>query len=178
MGEYRNSGGYGGGGGRSSGGRGGFGGGNSGGGRSSRARGGFGGGFSNGPREMHDATCGECGNECQVPFLPSNDKPVLCSNCFSNSKGNDRPSRGFNNDSRRSSFDRNDDRRSESRHQPKPVVDHTQEISELRRHLDKANKKLDLVIELVKSIAKSHDLETNQAELVEAVKKAKDAIEY
>jgi len=22
------------------------------------------------PREMHKATCGDCGNECQVPFEP------------------------------------------------------------------------------------------------------------
>lgn len=33
-------------------------------------------------REMHDATCGKCGNDCQVPFRPTAGKPVFCSNCF------------------------------------------------------------------------------------------------
>ena len=36
------------------------------------------------PREMHDATCGDCGNECQVPFEPRQDKPVYCNDCFPN----------------------------------------------------------------------------------------------
>ncbi|HEX6121757.1 MAG TPA: zinc-ribbon domain containing protein [Ktedonobacterales bacterium] len=35
-----------------------------------------------GPREMHTITCAECGKEDQVPFLPRNDKPVYCSECF------------------------------------------------------------------------------------------------
>jgi CxxC-x17-CxxC domain-containing protein len=34
------------------------------------------------PREMHTIVCAECGAEDQVPFLPRNDKPVYCSNCF------------------------------------------------------------------------------------------------
>ena len=37
--------------------------------------------------EMHDATCDKCKKECQVPFRPSGDKPVLCSDCF-RSQGN------------------------------------------------------------------------------------------
>ena len=34
------------------------------------------------PREMHKATCGDCGNECEVPFEPRQDKPVYCNECF------------------------------------------------------------------------------------------------
>lgn len=34
------------------------------------------------PREMHTIVCAECGTEDQVPFLPRNDKPVYCSNCY------------------------------------------------------------------------------------------------
>ena len=41
-----------------------------------------GGGGSRGPREMFTATCSSCGNEAQVPFQPSGDKPVYCSSCF------------------------------------------------------------------------------------------------
>ena len=35
-------------------------------------------------REMHTATCGDCGNECQVPFKPKEDRPVYCRECFPN----------------------------------------------------------------------------------------------
>lgn len=42
------------------------------------------------PTMMHTATCGECGNECQVPFKPNGRKPVLCNDCF---KPEDRPAR-------------------------------------------------------------------------------------
>jgi len=59
------------------GGRGGFGGGRSFGGRDS-------GRFERRPVEMHDATCDKCKKQCQVPFRPSGDKPVLCSDCFRN----------------------------------------------------------------------------------------------
>src|SRR5204863_5348311 len=41
-----------------------------------------GGSGARGPREMFSATCSSCGKEAQVPFQPSNDKPVYCSDCF------------------------------------------------------------------------------------------------
>lgn len=31
---------------------------------------------------MYDATCSNCGKPCQVPFRPTNGKPVYCSDCF------------------------------------------------------------------------------------------------
>lgn len=37
--------------------------------------------------QMHQAVCAECGNSCEVPFRPSGDKPVFCSNCFKGKKG-------------------------------------------------------------------------------------------
>ncbi|MCF7871802.1 DNA-directed RNA polymerase [Candidatus Woesearchaeota archaeon] len=38
--------------------------------------------FNDGPREMHKATCADCGNECDVPFKPTEGKPVYCRDCF------------------------------------------------------------------------------------------------
>lgn len=38
-------------------------------------------------RRMFDAVCDECKNNCQVPFQPSSDKPVYCSNCFGSKGG-------------------------------------------------------------------------------------------
>lgn len=46
--------------------------------------GGGGGGYSS--RQMYDAVCANCGNACQVPFLPRQDRPVYCSDCFSKVK--------------------------------------------------------------------------------------------
>ena len=50
-----------------------------GGGYGSYSSGGYG---SRGPRQMFSATCSSCGKEAQVPFQPSGDKPVYCSDCF------------------------------------------------------------------------------------------------
>jgi CxxC-x17-CxxC domain-containing protein len=40
------------------------------------------GSFDRGPREMHKAVCSECGKECEVPFKPTEGKPVFCRECF------------------------------------------------------------------------------------------------
>ena len=40
------------------------------------------GGGRSGPREMHEAVCGDCGGVAKVPFKPTGEKPVYCSNCF------------------------------------------------------------------------------------------------
>ncbi len=45
-------------------------------------RGGRGGGYDRGPRDMHKATCSDCGQECEVPFKPTEGRPVYCRNCF------------------------------------------------------------------------------------------------
>ena len=31
---------------------------------------------------LHRATCSTCGQNCEVPFRPSEDRPVFCKNCF------------------------------------------------------------------------------------------------
>ncbi|MDD2757836.1 MAG: hypothetical protein PHD72_00490 [Patescibacteria group bacterium] len=57
------------------------------------AKGGFGGGgrkfggHSDGPRQMFPATCGKCGQSCEVPFKPTGERPVFCNNCFKNRDG-------------------------------------------------------------------------------------------
>lgn len=42
-----------------------------------------GGGFQQ--RRMYDAVCSDCGENAQVPFQPSGDRPVLCKSCYSKS---------------------------------------------------------------------------------------------
>lgn len=37
--------------------------------------------------EMHEVVCDECGKNCEVPFKPSNDKPIYCRDCFKKKDG-------------------------------------------------------------------------------------------
>ena len=39
-----------------------------------------------GPREMHKAICSDCKKECEVPFKPTEGKPVYCKDCYSKRK--------------------------------------------------------------------------------------------
>jgi len=34
------------------------------------------------PREMHKAVCADCGKETEVPFKPTEGRPVYCQDCF------------------------------------------------------------------------------------------------
>ncbi len=59
-----------------------------------RSRGGFGGGFrgrdsgrGRRPLEMHKVVCDKCGKRCEVPFKPTEGKPVYCSECFEKNDG-------------------------------------------------------------------------------------------
>jgi len=37
---------------------------------------------STGERKMYKAVCSNCGNKCELPFKPTSDKPVFCSDCY------------------------------------------------------------------------------------------------
>ncbi|HEX7734407.1 MAG TPA: zinc-ribbon domain containing protein [Ktedonobacteraceae bacterium] len=54
------------------------------------------GGASSSPRprgEQHEAICANCGNPTTVPFIPREDRPVYCSDCFQEQRAS-RPARG------------------------------------------------------------------------------------
>ncbi|MFC2174850.1 CxxC-x17-CxxC domain-containing protein [archaeon] len=70
----------GGGGGGYGGGRGGGGGGYGGG------RGGGGGGGYGAPRQTYKAVCADCGKDCDVPFKPTEGRPVYCRDCYAKHK--------------------------------------------------------------------------------------------
>jgi len=44
------------------------------------------GGGSRPDREMHSATCAQCGKEALVPFVPSGGRPVYCRDCFATNR--------------------------------------------------------------------------------------------
>ena len=80
--------------------------------RSNRSGGGrFGGDFrrrDSGRRQMHKAVCDECGKDCEVPFKPSGDKPIYCSECFEKKEGGS-SRRSERRSPRRSDFGKKDD---------------------------------------------------------------------
>lgn len=39
-------------------------------------------GFEKRITKMHNVICDKCKKECQVPFKPTGEKPVYCSDCF------------------------------------------------------------------------------------------------
>lgn len=52
--------------------------------RKARSNGGGRGGYGGGGRERREysVVCAACGCETTVPFKPSNDRPVFCSDCY------------------------------------------------------------------------------------------------
>lgn len=68
---------------------------------------GFNGGGSDNRGGMHSAICDDCGAHCEVPFKPSGDKPIYCSDCFAEKRGvsgNGNRDRGRNRSGGRSSY--------------------------------------------------------------------------
>lgn len=116
---------------------GGFRGGNGGGGRPS-----FGGnrGGDRGPVTMHKAVCDECHKNCEVPFRPSGDKPIYCSECFGDKRGNEAPRREFNND-RAPRREFND--RSSTPAFSKPASTVAPVSDDIKKQLSEMNSKLD-----------------------------------
>lgn len=44
------------------------------------------GGYGYNRREMHPATCAQCGKDTEVPFQPREGRPVYCSDCYSKTR--------------------------------------------------------------------------------------------
>jgi CxxC-x17-CxxC domain-containing protein len=38
--------------------------------------------YDRAPREMHKVICSDCGKETEVPFKPTEGRPVYCQECF------------------------------------------------------------------------------------------------
>ena len=109
-------------------------------------------------RPMFTAICSNCGKECQVPFRPTNGKPVYCSECFEK-MGNSRS------DSPRNEFGR-DERPSFNRPQA-PAFDQS------RAQLDAINIKLERILKILETKIPTPEVKEVVAPKVE--KKAKKA---
>jgi CxxC-x17-CxxC domain-containing protein len=66
-------------------------------------------------REMFEAVCADCGEDCKVPFKPQSDAPIYCSRCFEkHDPRGSKPSRSRRDGENRGRRDsRRDDRRND-----------------------------------------------------------------
>lgn len=143
---------------RDSGGRGGFNRGGNGGGN--------GGGFDR--PAMHRATCAECGQSCEVPFKPTGERPVYCSNCFKN-KDEGAPRRDDRHEHRAES---RFDSRPEHREFSKPVVSASSFSNE---QFETLNAKLDKILRALNSAPTN--FAPKAAQISETLKEAAKKIE-
>lgn len=117
--------------------------------------------------ELHDAVCDKCGNDCKVPFRPSGEKPIYCSDCFEGQGGRDRGRSGGG--GRRSFGDRGSSRSSGGGAS-------TQSIEKLTKSIEALNTKLGKIVEFISSKEKSccgGDLPDKKKSKVVKVKKEK-----
>ena len=107
--------------------------------------GGFGGRRDEGKPQMHPATCSDCGKSCEVPFRPTGDKPVFCSDCFRNKRDDnsrnfrDEGNRDFGNKNSRQSFG---DKRSYQNDNGRNTENYKAQFEQLNAKLDKILKAL------------------------------------
>ncbi len=90
---------------------------------------------------MHAATCNECGRSCEVPFRPTGDRPIFCSECFGKQQG-----RG--NAPREKKFDRPRFENKRPDFRTTPAQD-SKAIAELTQQLEVMNNKLERILNLV-----------------------------
>lgn len=93
-----------------------------------------------GRRTMHKTTCSKCGDTCEVPFVPTGEKPVYCSECFSKRLGHDGD---------RSSFRKHDAR------DRSPQV----KQKDYQPQFDALHKKLDAIMEMLSVMNQAPDSE-------------------
>lgn len=125
------------------------------------SRGGFGRGRED--RQMFSAICDKCGAECELPFRPTGEKPVYCSNCFEKTIGRD----GGN---ERSFGGNRDFGGNNRRFEHRDTKDYSQDNT--RAEIEALNKKLDKIIELL-SVKK----EVKEIKVVKKAKKVEAPVE-
>jgi CxxC-x17-CxxC domain-containing protein len=114
---------------------------------------------------LHAAVCDECGQDCQVPFKPSGDKPIYCSDCYTKRSGRSSGRPSGRRDSYRHSFNNRDSGKRSGNN----LGDRA--ISQLVEKIGLLNTQLDTIINLLSS-APEKKLKL-KSELTES-KRAKD----
>ncbi len=132
------------------------------GGERSRRSDSFGGDSRREKPKMHQVICSDCGIRCQVPFKPTGERPVYCSECFENHAETGGSKKEFN------------------RKQPiirKENSSYYQEIKqEQNKHYDTFNNQMSEVIERLDKIIGFLKESKNELALKGAIKTAKEEI--
>ena len=131
------------------------------------SRGGFGGGRDRERPTMHKAICSDCGKECEVPFRPTGDKPVFCSECFKNKRehnsrnSGDRGGRDFGEKNPRPRFDS----------KPSYQKDGGKSSENYKAQFEMLNNKLDKILKiLVPAVPEETNKETKEIEAPKFIK--------
>jgi len=133
----------------------------------------FGGGFGGGNREMtmHEAVCADCHKPCQVPFRPTNDRPVYCRDCFAKHGG---PEKSRFNDAPRKDFGGNSRPQFSSQPQPNSNVASSfpnKNNDEIKKQLEVIGAKLDNLIKIMTDSSKAETKTEPQPEMKKAAAK-------
>ena len=117
-----------------------------------RSRGSFDNRRKGGAFELHTARCDKCGEMCEVPFKPTNNKPVYCRDCFTqrNESPNFEKFDRFESGSRR-----NDSARSAAAAAPDNTT---------KKAIAQINKKLDKILTLLGGEVDSSEEEDSEGE--------------
>ena len=111
-------------------------------------------------KQMHEVTCDKCGKRCEVPFKPTEGKPVYCSDCFEKT-GNS--SRYGDRDSKR--FDRGGYNRSEGRDSERfsKRDSGSNKPEQFIKEFEQLNRKLDTILKALEAakpvVAKTKEVE-------------------
>ena len=111
-------------------------------------------------KQMHEVTCDKCGKRCEVPFKPTEGKPVYCSDCFEKT-GNS--SRYGDRDSKRS--DRGDYNRSGGRDSGRfsKRDSGSNKPEQFIKEFEQLNRKLDTILKALEAakpvVAKTKEVE-------------------
>lgn len=90
---------------------------------------------------LFPAVCDDCGKDCMVPFRPSNNKPIFCSDCFEKQQGGERGERFERRD-----YGRDRDERPSFRREERSSGGDT---SNIQRQLDDINNKLYKIMKML-----------------------------
>jgi CxxC-x17-CxxC domain-containing protein len=94
--------------------------------------------------ELHEVTCDKCGMKCDIPFKPTNNKPVYCRSCF-------RKNEGLESIAGPDRFEsRGRDREFKPRFEEFKSTNTTSNASPPSEDLDKINRKLDKIMKALK----------------------------
>jgi CxxC-x17-CxxC domain-containing protein len=104
---------------------------------------------------MHSAVCADCGKVCDVPFRPTNGKPVFCKDCFTKNKGGVLSDRAP-----RNNFDKNERPKREESFTPRTSGN----SDETSKQLVELNSKIDKLIEIVNFMNSANSTKTKAVE--------------